>query len=71
VTTEIFSEGGQQVTRISNRNFIKVSGVASGDYATSVTASVGPTNNSEEFDLPIGSVEEALAGTVTLPGTAG
>ncbi|KEY71916.1 hypothetical protein S7711_09119 [Stachybotrys chartarum IBT 7711] len=70
VAAEAFSEVGQQVTGISNRDYIKVSGVASGDNALSVTASVAPANKGEEFDLPLGSVEETLIGIVALSDTA-
>ncbi|KAH6854282.1 putative glycosyl hydrolase [Chaetomium sp. MPI-CAGE-AT-0009] len=71
VETEVCSEGGINVSYISNGDYIKVKGVAFGTGARSFTARVASANSGGKIELRLDSATGTLVGTCTVTGTGG
>jgi hypothetical protein len=71
VETETCSEGGMNVTAISNGDYIKVKGVNFGTGAVSFDARVASAGSGGSIELRLDSQTGTLVGTCTVPGTGG
>lgn len=71
VETEPASGGGMNVGWIENGDYIKVKGVAFGVGATSFSARVASAANGGTIELRLDSLTGPLAGSCTVPNTAG
>jgi hypothetical protein len=69
--TEVSSEGGIDVTQISNGDYIKVSGVAFGAGAASFSARVASSTSGGKIEVRLGSLSGTLVATCTVAGTGG
>jgi hypothetical protein len=69
--TEVCSEGGIDVTQISNGDYIKVKGVDFGTGALSFDARVASAASGGNIELHIDSQTGTLLGTCAVPGTGG
>jgi arabinoxylan arabinofuranohydrolase len=69
--TEVCSEGGIDVTQISNGDYIKVKGVNFGTGAVSFDARVASAGSGGNIELRLDSQTGTLVGTCTVPGTGG
>lgn len=71
VQTEVCSEGGIDVSSISNGAYIKVKGVNFGAGANSFTARVASATSGGHIELRLGSVTGTLVGICIVSGTGG
>jgi arabinoxylan arabinofuranohydrolase len=69
--TEVCSEGGMDVTSISNGDYIKVKNVNFGSGATSFDARVAATSTGGSIELHLDSQTGTLLGTCAVPSTGG
>ena len=69
--TEVCSEGGIDVTQISNGDYIKVKGVDFGTGAVSFDARVASAASGGNIELRLDSQTGTLVGTCTVAGTGG
>jgi MYXO-CTERM domain-containing protein len=69
--TEVCSEGGIDVTQISNGDYIKVKNVDFGTGATSFDARVASAGSGGNIELHLDSQTGTVLGTCTVPGTGG
>jgi arabinoxylan arabinofuranohydrolase len=69
--TEVCSEGGIDVTQISNGDYIKVKGVDFGTGAVSFEARVASAASGGNIELHLDSQTGTLLGTCAVPGTGG
>ena len=69
--TEVCSEGGIDVTQISNGDYIKVKGVDFGTGAVSFEARVASAASGGNIELRLDSQTGTLLGTCAVPGTGG
>ncbi len=69
--TEACSEGGMDVTSISNGDYIKVKAVDFGGGATSFSARVASAANGGKIELRLDGTSGTLVGTCTVPVTGG
>src|SRR5262245_36579536 len=69
--TEVCSEGGIDVTQISNGDYIKVKGVDFGTGAVSFDARVASAGSGGSIELRLDSQTGTLVGTCAVPGTGG
>jgi arabinoxylan arabinofuranohydrolase len=72
IETEACSEGGMDVTQISNDDWVRVRGVDFGTAgATSFTARVASSGTGGSIELRLGSATGTLIGTCNVPSTGG
>jgi hypothetical protein len=71
VKTEPCSEGGIDVYKIENNDYIKVKGVDFGAGATKFVARVAPNSGSGKIELRLGSQNGTLIGTCSVDGSGG
>ena len=69
--TEVCSEGGMDVTQISNGDYIKVKNVDFGSGATSFDARVASSTSGGNIELHLDSQTGTLLGTCAVAGTGG
>jgi arabinoxylan arabinofuranohydrolase len=69
--TEVCSEGGMDVTQISNGDYIKVKNVAFGAGATSFDARVASSTSGGNIELHLDSLSGTVIGTCAIAGTGG
>jgi len=69
--TEVCSEGGMDVTSVSNGDYIKVKNVDFGSGATSFDARVASATNGGSVELHLDSQTGTLLGTCAISGTGG
>jgi hypothetical protein len=69
--TEVCSEGGMDVTQISNGDYIKVKGVDFGTGAVSFDARVASAASGGTIELHLDGQSGTLLGTCSIPGTGG
>ena len=71
VQTEVCSEGGVNVSNISNDAYIGIRGVDFGAGAKTFTARVASETSGGQIELRLGSVTGMLVGTCSVSGTRG
>ncbi|KAK6526009.1 hypothetical protein TWF281_011050 [Arthrobotrys megalospora] len=71
VKTESCSEGGIDVSYITNGGYIKVKGVAFGSGAKSLSVRVASGSSGGNIEVRLGSTSGTLVGTCSVPGTGG
>jgi hypothetical protein len=71
IETEVCSEGGMNVTAISNGDYIKVKNVDFGGGATSFTARVAAAAGGGSIQVRLGSQTGTLVGTCSVAATGG
>ena len=71
VKTEVCSEGGMNVTSISDGDWIRVRGVDFGAGASDFLARVASTNAGGSIELRLDSLDGTVIGTCTVPDTGG
>ena len=69
--TEVCSEGGMDVTQISNGDYIKVKNVDFGSGATSIDVRVASATSGGNIELHLDSQTGTLLGTCAIAGTGG
>jgi arabinoxylan arabinofuranohydrolase len=71
INTEACSEGGRDVTAISNGDWMRVRGVDFGSGATSFEARVASGGSGGNIEIRLGTASGTLAGTCAVTGTGG
>ncbi|MBN2738197.1 MAG: family 43 glycosylhydrolase [Spirochaetales bacterium] len=69
--TEVCSEGGMNLSNISNNDYLKVKGVDFGNGATSFDARVASAGSGGKIEIRINSQSGTLIGTCNVSGTGG